>query len=92
VDRLDRVGRLEAEDAPVEGQLGVERAFNVLRASEAVSLALIGEVGRGQSSRARRAATISSAWLGGTTRSSCPWKKITGQEMRSAKWIGERSS
>ena len=30
-----------------------------------------------------------SAWEGGTTASSRPWKKITGQERRSTAWIGE---
>jgi hypothetical protein len=38
------------------------------------------------------AATISSVWFGGTTRSSDPWKKITGAEKRSTWLMGERSA
>ncbi len=37
------------------------------------------------------AAAIVSAWFGGTTSSSSPWKRITGARSRSTKWIGERS-
>ena len=40
---------------------------------------------------ARSASTIISAWLGGTTLSSRPWKRMTGQLRRSTWWIGERS-
>jgi len=38
------------------------------------------------------AATMSSAWFGGTTRSPAPWKKITGAERRSTWLMGERSA
>src|SRR5260370_22015402 len=37
---LDGVGRFEVEDARIEVQLGVERAFDVLGAPEAVPFAL----------------------------------------------------
>src|SRR5206468_6446530 len=43
-DRLNLVGQLEAEDARVEIQLAVERALDVLGLSEAVLLALEGDV------------------------------------------------
>src|SRR5205085_4932677 len=48
LDRLDRIGEREAEDARVEVQLAVERALDVLGLAEAVLLALEGDVGDGQ--------------------------------------------
>jgi hypothetical protein len=42
--------------------------------------------------RRSSAATIISAWFGGTTLSSAPWKKMTGAENRSTALIGERST
>ena len=91
LDRLQLVGRLEAEDAAVEVELGFEAADLGLRAAEAV-LPRPRRRGRRGGRRSRvSAATIVSAWLGGTTSSSRPWKRITGARSRSTKWIGERS-
>ena len=60
------------------------------RAAEPVALALEREVGVRDPFSAS-AATIDSAWDGGTTLSSRPWRIRTGHEIRSGKWLGERS-
>ena len=69
-DRLDAVGgrELEAEDLPVERQLGVERAADVGGLAEAVLLALERRRRPRARRRSRSASTIISDWPAGRPR------------------------
>ena len=78
--RLDPVGRLEAEDAPVEVQLGLQAALVCLLPAEAMLLALEGEIGVGQALGFAAPRPSLSAWIGGTILSSRPWNRIIGQD------------
>src|SRR5690348_11470837 len=53
LDRLDRAGQREAEDARVEVQLTIERAFDVLGLAEAVALTREFEVSDGDAALAQ---------------------------------------
>jgi hypothetical protein len=62
----------------IEGEFRIKAALNVAGLSKAMLLA------REQELPLRRSAsTMVSAWFGGTTASSSPWKKMTGFESRS---------
>src|SRR5215210_9292189 len=52
--RLDLVGRLEAEDLSQEGEMGRERALDVLRLAEPVPLAFEGDVRVGNTTPPQR--------------------------------------
>ena len=86
----DGVARLEAEDLGVEGQLRLERRHDRLRLAEPVALALEEQIGV-RDPRSRSAPTISSAWEGGTTMSSAPWRTSIGVRIWSTKWIALRA-
>ena len=75
----------------VEIELRVEGAPYVLGLAESVLLAVEQKIAD-RNALSFSAATMSSVWFGGTTRSSAPWKKITGAERRSTWLIGERSA
>jgi hypothetical protein len=88
--RLHGIGERESEEARVEVQLGLESALMLFARRKPCPSPSKVRWATGIPLR-RSASAIISDWFGSTTLSSSPWKRMTGQDNRSVKWMGERA-